>query len=326
ITYTWQQDGGPIVCRPGSVAITDTHDFWWDTPGAHTITVTAANAGGAVTDTHLVTVCDGLAPALAADPTSGPAPLQVAFTNLTSGEPTDLWWDFGDGATSTAANPVHTYLRPGTYTVTLHVANACEERVLALPGHVTVLCGGLQGVALEGPTTGVPATRYAFTATVSPLSAAGPITYAWEAGGQPLITRTAGLSDAMQLSWPSPGTYWLGVAAWNECAVACTATHTITICQPLTAAFTATPTSGQAPLEVAFSDLSSGHEWLSWDFGDRGTSQEANPAYRYTSPGVYTVTLTVGNACGQAAETKRAHITVTAPPLHLAWLPLVVRG
>ena len=30
-------------------------------------------------------------------------------------------WDFGDGGTSTAQNPTHTYATPGTYSVTLTV-------------------------------------------------------------------------------------------------------------------------------------------------------------------------------------------------------------
>jgi subtilisin-like proprotein convertase family protein len=55
-----------------------------------------------------------------ADPTSGSAPLDVAFTyniGLTNctGTPSILW-DFGDGATSTELFPVHTYTGVGTYT------------------------------------------------------------------------------------------------------------------------------------------------------------------------------------------------------------------
>jgi PKD repeat protein len=42
----------------------------------------------------------------------------VSFSNQTKGA--DSWtWDFGDGATSTARRPSHTYGSPGTYTVTL---------------------------------------------------------------------------------------------------------------------------------------------------------------------------------------------------------------
>jgi PKD repeat protein len=43
----------------------------------------------------------------------------VQFSLLTSGTPTSLLWDFGDGGTSTERNPSYTYVIPGTYTVVL---------------------------------------------------------------------------------------------------------------------------------------------------------------------------------------------------------------
>ena len=56
-----------------------------------------------------------------AEPTSGPAPLTVKFTDKSTGE-IDSWsWDFGDGGKSTEKNPTHTYQRPGRYTVKLTV-------------------------------------------------------------------------------------------------------------------------------------------------------------------------------------------------------------
>ena len=58
-----------------------------------------------------------------ANPTSGPAPLNVSFSSSGSsdpeGQPLTYSWNFGDGATSTAANPSHTYTTPGTYQVAL---------------------------------------------------------------------------------------------------------------------------------------------------------------------------------------------------------------
>jgi PKD repeat protein len=57
-----------------------------------------------------------------ATPVSGNAPLAVQFTDTSSGV-VDTWsWDFGDGASSTAQNPSHSYAA-GTYTVTLMVEN-----------------------------------------------------------------------------------------------------------------------------------------------------------------------------------------------------------
>jgi PKD repeat protein len=84
---------------------------------------------------------------------------------------------------------------------------------------------------------------------------------------------------------------------------------------PPTADFTATPTSGEAPLAVQFSDASIGNptSW-SWDFGDGTGSNERNPNHTYSAPGSYTVTLTATNADGSDTETRSGHITATAPP------------
>ncbi len=56
-----------------------------------------------------------------AAPTSGTAPLGVSFTDTSTGTITSWTWDFGDGGTSSAQNPSHTYDLPGAYTVSLDV-------------------------------------------------------------------------------------------------------------------------------------------------------------------------------------------------------------
>lgn len=65
----------------------------------------------------------------------------------------------------------------------------------------------------------------------------------------------------------------------------------------LTAEFSSDITQGIEPLTVQFTDYSHPGQgtiinWL-WIFGDGGTSTEQNPVHTYTSPGVYTVSLTV---------------------------------
>ena len=67
----------------------------------------------------------------AASPTSGKAPLTVAFSSAGSadpeGRPLTYRWDFGDGATSTAANPSHTYASSGRYTARLTVSDGAQD-------------------------------------------------------------------------------------------------------------------------------------------------------------------------------------------------------
>ncbi|MET8051608.1 PQQ-dependent sugar dehydrogenase [Streptosporangium sp. NPDC005286] len=63
-----------------------------------------------------------------ADRVSGKAPLTVAFSSAGSSDPDGdaltYSWAFGDGGTSTAANPTHTYTTDGTRTATLTVRDS----------------------------------------------------------------------------------------------------------------------------------------------------------------------------------------------------------
>jgi hypothetical protein len=65
-----------------------------------------------------------MTPGIAASTLSGPAPLSVQFRDTAAAsEGTTTWtWDFGDGSTGTGISPVHVYLVPGTYNVTLSVS------------------------------------------------------------------------------------------------------------------------------------------------------------------------------------------------------------
>jgi agmatine deiminase len=56
--------------------------------------------------------------------TSGPAPFQAQFNDLSTDGPTVWEWDFGDSGTSTDQNPTHTYSANGTYTVSLTARSA----------------------------------------------------------------------------------------------------------------------------------------------------------------------------------------------------------
>ena len=69
--------------------------------------------------------------------------------------------------------------------------------------------------------------------------------------------------------------------------------------------------SGPAPLSVQFTDLSENAVSWSWDFENDGNidSADENPVYTFTTPGTYTVTLTVTNENGAAS--KIATVTVT---------------
>ncbi len=83
---------------------------------------------------------------------------------------------------------------------------------------------------------------------------------------------------------------------------------------PPTAEFIASPTTGELPLAVDFTDQSTnGPTSWSWTFGDGGTSTTQSPSHTYTSAGTFNVSLVATNSYGSDTETKLGFITVTAP-------------
>ena len=108
----------------GSTEQNPTHTY--TTPGTYPVTLQAYNAGGynASTTVDYITVSALPVADFMANVTAGIAPLTVALTDNSIGSPTEWVWVFGDGATSTEQNPVHTYAVAGNYTVSLNASNA----------------------------------------------------------------------------------------------------------------------------------------------------------------------------------------------------------
>jgi PKD repeat protein len=69
---------------------------------------------------------EALTVSIIASPPSGNAPLAVNFTSNVSGgtPPYGYAWSFGDGTTSTSANPSHTYQNSGSYSPTIKITDS----------------------------------------------------------------------------------------------------------------------------------------------------------------------------------------------------------
>jgi PKD repeat protein len=78
-----------------------------------------------------------------AEPQSGLVPLEVQFTDLSQGDPTSWFWDFGDDSTSTDQHPTHTYNDTGHYDVKLVISNEAGTDSIIKYNYIFASCPGV---------------------------------------------------------------------------------------------------------------------------------------------------------------------------------------
>jgi len=244
-------------------------------------------------------------PGFTATPQVGTAPLTVTFTDLSTHDPVYWNWKFGDGMESNQQNPVHTYNKPGVYTVELIVFNTAGESLTSATAEITVVLGPVASFTIEPDPAYGPAPLFVqFTDT----SDGSPTRWFWKFGDGQYSTQ-----QNPYHVYENPGLYTVTLTVSNKAGShTITKTNLVEVTSVPVASFTADKTSGTSPLTVKFKDTSTGSptSW-SWKFGDSGNSTEQNPTYIFQNPGSYSVQLTVSNAAGNTStETKHGYIVV----------------
>jgi PKD repeat protein len=270
----------------------------------------------------LVTLCTIIMPAAAeedlyaafsASSTSGYTPLTVTFYDESPGSPTAWKWSFGDGSPLvTEYNPTHTYTKPGVYTVKETVSNAFDKDTAIKTDYITVKATLPVADFYASKTSGNVPLKVQFT----DKSTGSPTEWKWSFGdGSALVTQYN-----PTYTYTKPGTYTVKETVSNAVGKDTEIkTNYITVTASLKAPvadFSASKTSGNAPLTVKFTDKSteSPTAWK-WSFGDGSALvTQYNPTYTYSKPGTYTVKETVSNAAGKDTEIKTNYITVKAVP------------
>jgi PKD repeat protein len=118
-SWQWLLPGGtPETATGDAVSVT------YDEAGTYSITLIGVNAFGADTLTLTDTIQLDEVPVAGFSYETEEG--DVTFTNTSTGTNLFFQWDFGDGNTSTAADPTHSYAETGQYNVTLTVGNSCD--------------------------------------------------------------------------------------------------------------------------------------------------------------------------------------------------------
>ncbi|MDW5554869.1 PKD domain-containing protein, partial [Methanosarcina sp.] len=124
----------------GSKSFVENPTHKYSKAGTYTVNLTVKNAAGSntVTKTEHIKVTAKPAANFTSSATSGKAPLNVKFTDTSTGTPATWKWTFGDGTSSTQQNPTHKYSKAGTYTVILTVKNAVGSNTVTKTDYIKV--------------------------------------------------------------------------------------------------------------------------------------------------------------------------------------------
>ncbi len=250
-----------------------------------------------------------------------PAPTTIYFVNQSTGA-TTYNWDFGNGTTSTATNPIKVYTRDidSTYTVKLvaTTSNGCKDSVTKSI-HIVInpLRLRIYGNGDSSSTGGCSSLTVSFSYRAysdTPLYFT-PITYPYSISSSNWDFGDGGTSTSTSPShtYTSAGNYTvvLTINTSNGCSK--TDTFIVHVGTLPSATFGANQLSACAGIPITFTDTATGATSFSWNFGELyGTASTSSNSvtYRFKYPGLHTISLTAyNNGCGYTV-TKTNYITI----------------
>lgn len=288
-SYIWDFGDGTKV--PAATADTISHVFITGVRDTFHVQLIAMNACGNDTMTYAVVVAPNnirLDFAINGTEQSGCTPHTVHFINNTKGA-TSFTWNFGDNTVTHTTKNIdtltHSYLTPGTYTVTLFATNGCSDTTTTET--VTVY-----------PTPHAAFTANQYTACLGDQirltnASTDANSYLWQFGDGAVST----LENPVH-AFKAPGVYTvtLSTIRVNDPGSTCTDTARVqvTVVSSMPGQFDVSDSvSNCAPFTVTFTNRNTPSVTAIWDLGDGTTATGDIVNHTYTKGGNYIVKLTV---------------------------------
>lgn len=228
---------------------------------------------------------------------------KVKFNNKSIGSPARIYWDFGNGATSTVENPEYTFSTPGYYLVSLAVSNtdmSCADLTFELIKVGDTECKSDFSYTLD------PETRKAKFANKS----IGAIrNNYWSFGDY-----TFSIDKSPEHTYSEQGMYTASLTVLDSTGLCmdyyedelqvgkfdCNASFTVMV--------------DSANIKAAFKNKELGQNTLTlWSMGDGKILTDKNPVYQYQFPGYYTVSMSTYNILNGCMDYTQQDILVGNP-------------
>ena len=302
----WECDFGD-----GNIADEQNPTYQYSQLGTYNVTLIVTDSFGCK-DTLVKTDYIDVQPPIAsfsATPLDGcTIPHTVFFTDQS--QLPDTWsWNFGDGNTSTAQNPIHTYTSAGEYTVTLLVTDTitgCTDTSTAM---ISVVFPVADFTA--SPVFGCGPLTVNFTDLSNSFGGSSISSWSWNFGDG----NTSNLQNP-EHTYLKPGVYsvTLTISTNSGCTDIETKTNLVQVTGPDVNFGADTVFAECAPFDVSFTDstiFTAPIVSWAWDFGDGNNSNLQNPVHTYLTNGNFNISLTVTDLDGCSRTFIRSdYITV----------------
>ena len=208
-----------------------------------------------------------------------------SFVNNSAGTATYLW-SFGDGATSTAQNPTHSYTSANTFTIKLIVTNSngCKD---SMSSFVNVYPKPIPAFTTPSPQC-FSNNNFTFN-----NNSVGATAYLWNFGDG-----NTSIDQVPTHSYSTAGNYTTKLMVTNSNGCADSTSNVTNVLAVPTSAFTAPAAQCILNNDFTFPNTSTGGATYLWNFGDGNSSTLPNPTHIYSTANAYNVKLIVTNNSG----------------------------